>query len=61
MATNAPTGDGHRKGAVRNRTQLKTKVMGDDHFTKRSRNTGQFMSQKKDETKFKGVRREKPH
>lgn len=61
MATNAPTGDGHRKGAVRNRTQLKTKVMGDDHFTKRRRNTGQFMSQKKDETKFKGVRREKPH
>ncbi len=26
MATNAPTGDGHRNGAVRKRTQLKTKV-----------------------------------
>jgi hypothetical protein len=59
MATNAPTGDGHRQGAVRQRSQLKTKVMGEEHFTKRSKNTGQFMDQKKGDTKFKGVRKEK--
>lgn len=58
MATNAPAGDGHRNGAVRKRSQLKTKVMGEEHFTKRNEKTGQFMDQKKDETKFKGVRRE---
>ena len=61
MATNAPAGDNHRQGAVRKRTQLKTKTMGEEHFTKRSKNSGQFMAQKKDEKKFKGVRRERPH
>jgi hypothetical protein len=58
MATNAPTGDGQRKGAVRKRTQLKTKIEGEEHWTKRSKATGEFMAQKKDATKFKGVRRE---
>ena len=47
MATNAPTGDGHRNGAVRKRTQLKTEVMGEEHFTKRSKTNGQFVAQKK--------------
>lgn len=61
MATNAPIGDGHRNGAVRKRTQLKTKVMGEEHFTKRSKKTGEFIAQKKDGKKFKGVRREKAH
>lgn len=61
MATNAPIGDSHRNGAVRKRTQLKTKVMGEEHFTKRSKMTGEFMSQKKDTGKFKGVRKENPH
>jgi hypothetical protein len=61
MATNAPTGDGHRNGAVRKRTQLMTKVMGEEHFTKRSKKTGEFMSQKKSHEKFKGVRQEKTH
>jgi hypothetical protein len=50
--------DGHRNGAVRKRTQLKTKVEGEEHSTKRSKETGQFMAQKKDDGKFKGVRRE---
>ena len=59
MATNAPSGDNRRKGAVRKRTQLKTKVMGEKHFTKRSKKTGEFMAQKKDGGKFKGVRKEK--
>jgi hypothetical protein len=57
MATNAPVGDNARKGAVRKRTQLKTKVMGEEHWTKRSKESGQFMDQKK-VGKFKGVRRE---
>ena len=61
MATNAPSGDGHRNGAVRKRSQLKTKVMGEEHFTKRSKTTGQFLAQKKDGGKFKGVRRESRH
>lgn len=61
MATNAPAGDGHRNGAVRKRTQLKTKVMGEDAFTKRSTKTGEFMAQKKDGKKYKGVRREQQH
>ena len=59
MATNAPTGDGHRKGAVRKRTQLKTKIMGEEHSTKRSKQTGEFMAQNNDDEKFKGVRTER--
>ncbi|HSS13398.1 MAG TPA: hypothetical protein VLL04_05880 [Rhizomicrobium sp.] len=59
MATNAPAGDGHRNGAVRKRTQLATKVMGEEHFTKRDKETGQFVDQKKDGGKFKGVRKER--
>jgi hypothetical protein len=35
--------------------------MGEEHFTKRSKKSGQFIAQKKDEGKFKGVRREKAH
>jgi len=58
MATNKPAGDGHRNGAVRKRSQLKTAIEGEEHFTKRDKKSGQFMAQKKDETKFKGVRRE---
>jgi hypothetical protein len=57
MAGNEPVGDNARKGAVRKRSQLKTKVMGEEHWTKRSKETGQFMDQKKN-GKFKGVRRE---
>ncbi len=61
MAVNKPPGDDARKGAVRKRSQLKTKVEGEAHWTKRSKATGQFMDQKKSPAakKFKGVRREK--
>jgi hypothetical protein len=59
MATNKPAGDGHRNGAVRKRSQLKTKIMGEERETKRDDNTGKFMAQKKDGGKFKGVRRER--
>jgi hypothetical protein len=58
MATNKPAGDDARKGAVRNRSQLKTKMMGEDQWTKRDKETGQFMDVKEDDDKFKGVRQE---
>jgi hypothetical protein len=53
MATNNP-----RHGYERKRSQLKTKMMGQKHWTKRSRKTGEFMDQKK-AGRFKSVRREK--
>jgi hypothetical protein len=59
MAVNKPVGDNSRKGAVRRRSQLETKVMGEAHWTKRNKETGRFMDQKADDNKFKGVRREK--
>ena len=59
MASNEPVGDGHRIGAVKKRSQLKTKIMGEEHYTKRSKETGRFMDQKADDKKFKGVRKEK--
>jgi hypothetical protein len=61
MAVNKPVGDIARKGAVRKRPQLKTKIEGETHWTKRSRTSGQFLDQKKSPTakRFKGVRREK--
>lgn len=57
MATNAPAGDGHRKGAVRDRSQVFNPKT--DTWTKRDSETGQFMDQKKDGNPFKGVRKEK--
>lgn len=61
MATNKPVGDNARKGAVRKRTQLRTKAMGGSTWTKRDKTTGEFMDQKKQpaKKKFKGVRRER--
>jgi hypothetical protein len=61
MATNKPTGDNARKGAVRKRTQIRTKMMGETAWTKRDKSTGKFVDQKKApaKKKFKGVRREK--
>ena len=58
MATNAPPGDNARKGSVRKRTQLKTKVMGEKRWTKRDKTDGEFMAQTQTPKKFKGVRRE---
>jgi hypothetical protein len=60
MATNKPAGDGHRNGAVRKRSQLKTPVMGETKFTKRDGKTGKFMDQTAGSRKFKGVRKERP-
>lgn len=57
MATNPPTGDGHRKGAVRDRSQTKPPS---GHYVKRNTETGRFMDVKtSDKTPFKGVRKEK--
>ena len=58
MAINKPVGDNARKGAVRKRSQLETKITGEKHWTKRSKESCQFMDQK-EEGKFKGVRRER--
>lgn len=57
MATNKPAGDGHRNGAVKKRLQVLNPQS--DTWTKRDKNSGEFMDQKEDGTKFKGVRREK--
>jgi len=56
MATNPPSGDGHRNGAVRDRSQTKTPA---GHYVKRDTDTGRFMDVKADKQPFKGVRREK--
>ena len=57
MATNPPTGDGRRKGAVRQRSQVKNPKTG--IYTKRDSKTGRFMDGKADGTPFKGVRKER--
>lgn len=57
MATNAPSGDGHRNGAVRSRSQ--TYNPKTQQYVKRDAETGQFIDVKQDGTKFKGVRTEK--
>lgn len=57
MATNPPTGDGRRVGAVRDRSQTQTPS---GHYVKRDSKTGRFMDVKtSDKTPFKGVRKEK--
>jgi len=58
MASNEPVGDNHRIGAVKKRTQRKGQVMGETAWTKRNKESGQFMDVKKSSKKFKGVRRE---
>lgn len=57
MAKNPPKGDGHRNGAVRDRSQVYNPKT--DQYVKRDANTGRFMDVKQDGTPFKGVRKEK--
>ena len=57
MAINPPSGDGHRRGAVRDRSQTFNPLI--DRWTKRDTDTGRFMDQKVAGKPFKGVRREK--
>lgn len=57
MATNPPKGDGHRNGAVRDRSQTRTPS---GHWVKRDSETGRFIDVKTSDKKpFKGVRKEK--
>lgn len=56
MATNPPKGDGHRIGAVRDRSQTQTPA---GNYVKRNTDNGRFMYVKSDKTPFKGVRKEK--
>ena len=57
MATNPPK-DGSRKGAVRQRSQVKNPKT--NLWTKRDTETGKFMDVKTSNNKpFKGVRKEK--
>ncbi len=57
MATNPPSGDGHRNGAVRKRSQFQNPVTG--LWSKRNAENGQIMGNKQDGKPFKGVRKEK--
>jgi len=56
MATNPPKGDGHRNGAVKDRSQ--TYNPKNETWVKRDKDTGKFMDVKSDGKPFKGVRRE---
>jgi hypothetical protein len=55
MSKNGKTGDGHRIGAVKGRSQTQ---MPNGHWVKRDTKTGQFMHIKSDTKPFKGVRKE---
>jgi hypothetical protein len=57
MATNPPSGDGKRNGAVKGRSQTQTPS---GHYVKRNTSDGRFMDVKtSSKTPFKGVRKEK--
>lgn len=57
MSKHGAPGDGHRVGAVRERSQTQTPS---GHFVKRDTTTGRFVNVKtSDNTPFKGVCREK--
>ena len=57
MATNKPTGDGHRNGEVKGRSQVYNPK--NETWVKRDTSNGQFMDGKSDGKPFKGVRKEK--
>ena len=55
MAKNAPYGDGHRQGAVKDLSQVHNPQ--NNRWTKRDADTGRFIDQKADKEPFKGVRK----
>ena len=57
MAKNGKVGDGHRNGAVKDRSQ--TYNPKTEQYVKRDTSTGRFMDVKQDGTPFKGVTKEK--
>lgn len=56
MARNGKTGDGHRNGAVDNRSQFQHP---NGHWIKRNAEDGRIMDVKSNDSPFKGVRKEK--
>ena len=56
MAKNGKVGDGHRNGAVKDRSQ--TYNPKTETWVKRDRETGQFIDGKSDNKPFKGVTKE---
>ena len=57
MAKNGKSGDGHRNGAVRKRSQVHNPKT--DQWVKRDTETGKFMDAKEGGDPFKGVTQEK--
>lgn len=57
MATNPPKGDGHRNGAIKDRSQVYNPKT--DRWVKRDTDTGRFIDQKADDKPFISVRKEK--
>ena len=57
MAKNGKVGDGHRNGAVKDRSQ--TYNPKTEQWVKRDADTGRFMDVKQDGIPFKGVTKEK--
>lgn len=57
MATNNPSGDGHRNGAVKNRSQVYNPKT--EQWVKRDAGTGRFLDVNQNGKPHKGVRREK--
>lgn len=57
MAKNGKVGDGHRNGAVKERSQ--TYNPKTETWVKRDTNTGKFIDGKSDDKPFKGVTKEK--
>lgn len=57
MAKNKPYDDGHRQGAVKDRSQTYNPKTG--NWTKRNIENGRFIDQKADDAPFKGVRKER--
>jgi hypothetical protein len=57
MAKNGKVNDGHRDGAVRNRSQVFNPKT--ERWIKRDAESGRFMDQKANEEPFKGIRKEK--
>ncbi|PJZ50583.1 hypothetical protein CH362_02095 [Leptospira saintgironsiae] len=60
MATNPPSGDNHRVGQVKDRSQVYNPKT--EHWVKRDAETGRFIDQKtSSDQPFKGVRKENPN
>lgn len=57
MATNKPTRDGRRIGAVKERIQILNPKTG--HWVKQDTKTGKFLDVKHDHKPFKGVTKKK--